>query len=103
MDPVRQLWSQANFRAKFTPPNILYAFNKTGEKFIVINDHKTIYRIMNAQGQVFMVAHFRCKKDPNNQYYTCDDPIHIVSCTKYTMDEDQYANDVIIPAVFPKK
>lgn len=102
MNPVRQLWSQAKFRTQFTPPNILYAFNKTGERFIVINDHSTIYRIMNSQGQVFMVADFRCVKEPNNQYYTCDDPMHIISCTKYTTDQDQYANDVIRPVVFPK-
>lgn len=103
MDPIRQLWTQAKFRAKFTPPNVPYAFNKTGERFIVISDHGTVYRIMNRQGQSFMVAHFRCVKDPTNQYYTCSDPIHIVSCTKYTQDEDQYAHDVILPVVFPPK
>ena len=65
MDPVRQLWSRAVFRAKFTPPTVLYAFNKAGERFIVISDNSTIYRIMNRQGQVFMVAHFRCTKDPS--------------------------------------
>ena len=55
---------------------------------------------MNSRGQVFMVAHFRCVKDPNNQYYRCGDPMHIVSCTKYSLDEEQYANDKILPNVF---
>ena len=100
MDPIRQLWSQAKFGSAFDPPKILYAYNKTGEKYIVISDDSTIHRIMNGRGQVFMVAHFRCVPDANNKYYTCDDPMHIISCTKYTADEDQYANDVIRPAVF---
>ena len=106
MDPIRQLWSQAQFRSPFTPPNILYAFNKNNEKFIVINDHTTIYRIMNSRGQVFMIAHFRCvkagddKNNRDNNYYRCDEPMHIISCTKYSLDEDQYAFDVILPQVF---
>ena len=99
MDPVRQLWSQARFRSPFNPPNILYAFDKNNERYIVINDHTSIYRIMNSRGQVFMVAHFRCTKDKDNKYYICNDPIHIVSCTKYSLDEEQYANDVILPSL----
>ena len=102
MDSIRQLWSQAKFRTEFTPPKVLYAFNKNREQFIVINDHSTIHRVMNSQGQVFMVAHFRCKLDPTKKYYTCDDPMHIISCTKYSSDEDKYAHDVILPAVFRK-
>lgn len=102
MDPIRQLWSRAKFRTIFTPPNILYGFNKSGEKFIIIDDHRTIFRIMNSQGQVFVIAHFRCVKDPSGQFYICDDPMHIISCTKYSSEEDQYANDIIRPAVFLK-
>ena len=102
MDPIRQLWSQARFRSSFTPPNILYAFNKNNERFIVISDHSSIHRVMNSRGQVFMIAHFRCVPDNDNKYYRCDNPMHIISCTKYSMDEDQYANDVILPTVFKK-
>ena len=100
MDQVRELWSQTNFGSPFVVPKILYAFNKTGEKFIVINDNSSIHRLMNGRGQVFMVAHFRCVPDANNQYYICDDPMHIISCTKYTTEEDRYASDVIRPVVF---
>lgn len=103
MDTVRQLWSQARFKSPFNPPNILYAFNKNKDKFIVINDHGTIFRMMNSRGQVFMVAHFRCAKQENNQYYVCDEPMHIVSCTKYSQEEDQYAYDLILPIVFKKR
>jgi len=102
MDPIRQLWSQAKFKTKFQPPKVLHAFNKTRERFIVINDHSTIFRLMNSQGQVFMVAHFRCKLEPSGQYYLCDEPMHIISCTTYTADEDQYAHDKILPLAFPK-
>ena len=100
MDPIRQLWSQAIFRNQFTPPTILYAFNKNNERFIVINDHGTVYRLMNSRGQVFMIAHHRCTKDPNNQYYRCNDPMHIISCTKYSSDEDKFAFNTILPIVF---
>ena len=100
MDPVRKLWTDAKFKTKFTPPTILYAYNKTGEKFIVISDNKTIYRLMNAKGQVFMVAGFRCRKNQTNEYYTCDDPFHIVSCTKNILEEEDYANNLILPVVF---
>jgi uncharacterized protein YpiB (UPF0302 family) len=103
MDPIRQLWNQAKFKTKFTPPNILYAFNKTGERFIVLDDHRTIFHIMNSQGQIFVIAHFRCVKDPTNQYYICDDPMHIISCTKPDTEVEQYANDVIRVAVFVNK
>jgi len=100
MDPIRQLWSQGNFRALFTPPKILYAFNENDERFIVIKDDGTVYRLMNSRGQVFMVAHFRCEIDKNGQFYRCKGLMHIVSCTKHSSDVDQYANDVIVPSVF---
>ena len=100
MEVVRQLWAQAKFGYKFVPPKILTAFNKSNERFIVINDHGTIFRLMNKQGKVFMVAHFRCVKDPNNQYYICDDPFHIISCLTYDLSEDKYAHDNIIPVFF---
>ncbi len=97
---IRELWSQAKFGSPFISPKILYAFNKTGEKFIVINDNSTIHRIMNERGQVFMVAHFRCKPDVDNQHYICDNQMHIISCTKHADQEDQYAKNVILPMVF---
>ena len=102
-DPVRQLWTQARFKTKFTPPTILYAFDKNNERFIVISDHGSIYRLINSRGQVFMVANFRCVKSQNNQSYICNNPMHIVSCTKYSLDEDKYANDTILPVVFGTK
>ena len=103
MDPVRQLWSQARFNTPFTPPKVLYAYDSNNEKFIVISDNTTIYRIMNNRGQVFMIASFRCvhTKDANNkEFYRCGEPMHIISCTKYSAEEEQYANDVIRPNVF---
>ena len=103
MEVIRQRWSETNFEYNFEQPKILIAFNKSNERFLVINDHGSVYRLMNQQGQVFMVAHFRCAKEPNNQYYICDDPFHIVSCTKYDLTEDQYAYDVIRPLVFGKQ
>lgn len=100
MDPVRQLWSQAVFKSKIVPPKILYATNASGENFIVLEDHGTIFRIMNKQGQVFMVAGFRCTVDPMTKTYICNNPLHIVSCTKYNNEVDRYAHDVILPMVF---
>ena len=100
MDPIRQLWSQAKFNTSFVPPNILYAYDSNNEKFIVISDNTTIYRIMNNRGQVFMIANFRCIVDPNKQFYRCGEPMHIISCTKYSLEDEQYANDVIRPNVF---
>lgn len=99
-DPVRKLWLQAKFESNFKPPNILYAFDKNNEKFVVISDNSSIYRLINSKGQVYVVAHFRCTKDPNNKYYICDEPMHIISCKKHSHEEDQYANDVILPVVF---
>ena len=99
MDPIRQLWLQGVFEATFKPPNILYAYNSTGEKFIVIDDNSTIYRVMNSRGQVFLVAHFRCVPDPTGKFYTCGDPMHIYSCTKNTEEIDHYAKTVILPKV----
>ena len=100
MEKVRQLWNQAKFGSSFTPPKTLQAVDGNGERYIVINDNSTIYRLMNGRGQVFMVAHFRCVPDENNQYYTCNGPMHIISCTNYSTEEDQYANDVIKPIFF---
>lgn len=99
-NPIRQLWSQAKFNVPFVPPKILYALDSNKERFIVINDHGTIYRIMNNRGQVFLVAHFRCSISKDGQYYECKEPMHITSCTKYSLEEEQYANDVIRPTVF---
>ena len=99
MDHIRSIWKQGKFKTSFTPPKVLYAFNKSDERFIVIDDHSTIFRVMNKQGQVFMVAHFRCLLDNSGKFYTCDDPMHIVSCTKYTSEIDQYAHDYILPQI----
>ena len=100
MDQVRQLWSQARFNTPFVLPNVLYAYDSNNEKFIVISDNTTIYRIMNNRGQVFMIANFRCTKDASGQFYRCGEPMHIISCTKYSAEDEQYANDVIRPNVF---
>ena len=100
MDPIRQLWQQAKFNTPFITPKILYGYDSNNEKYIVINDYSSIYRLMNARGQVYMVANFRCKPDVRNEYYKCEEPLHIVSCTKYGLDEETYANEVIRPAVF---
>jgi hypothetical protein len=103
MDPIRQLWSQAKFRTTFIPPKILYAFDRNNERYVVISDHSSIYRIMNARGQVFLVAHFRCVKEPNGQFYNISEPLHIISCTKHELDEEKYAQDVILPALLQLK
>lgn len=103
MDPIRQLWSQAKFRTSFNPPKILYAFDRNNERYIVINDHSSIYRIMNARGQVFLVAHFRCQRDPSGQFYRCDDPLHIISCSKHELEEEKYAQDEILPMLLQMK
>jgi len=103
MDPIRQLWTQAKFRTQFVPPKVLYAFNKNGEKFIVIEDNRTIFRVMNNQGQVYLIANIRCKLHESGTYYICDEPFHIISCKKHETDIDQYASDVIRAAVFVNK
>ena len=99
MDPVQQLWEQANFKTKFTIFTVLYAFNKNMERFIVIDNSGSIFRFMNKRGQVFMIAHFRCKIDSTQRYYMCDEPMHIVSCSRYTLEPDKYAFEVILPAI----
>ncbi len=98
LNSVRDLWNQAKLRSTFRPPKLLYLYNTAGEKFIVIQDHDTIFRVMNRRGQVFMVAHFRCTQ--KDDHYRCDGPIHIISCTKYDTEEDQYAFDKILPKAF---
>lgn len=100
MDSIRQLWSQATFNTSFVVPTVLYAFDNNNERFIVISDNTTIYRVMNNKGQVFMIANFRCVKDARGQFYRCGEPMHIISCTKYSSEEEQYAYDVIRPNVF---
>jgi hypothetical protein len=101
MNPIQLAWDNAKFKSPFTPPTVYHAFSQNNERFLVISNDSTIFRVMNKQGQVFMVAHFRCKLDETGQYYVCSNPMHIVSCTTYKLEEDQYAYDVIRPLIWP--
>ena len=103
MDPIQQAWARGNFKGSFVPPTVYHAFNMNNERFLVISNTSTIFRLMNKLGQVFMIAHFRCTLDPTRQYYVCKNPMHIVSCRTYTLEQDQYAADVIRPLIFPNQ
>lgn len=95
MNEMRRLWQNGNI----TPPKILFAFDNAKERYIVLKDNSTIFRIMNSKGKVYMVANFRCRIEGNGTYYVCDDPLHIVSCRGYTNELDKYANSVILKYV----
>ena len=76
-------------------PKVFLAENeKSKEKYIVVDDHSTIIRMVGRNGQVYMVAGFRCetKKGPNGPYYSCKEPIHVIGCSKLDDPRDVFAS-----------
>jgi hypothetical protein len=91
---MESVWRKAGFEA----PNILTAINeKTGERFIVIEDDSTIIKLMNKRGQTYAVAAFRCevKQDKNNEYYACGEPLHAIGCSKVEGARDRFVFDTL--------
>ena len=94
---IKKVWTDGGYEA----PNIIMGINESSkEKYIVIKDDSSIYRMMNFKGEVYMIAGFKCKvvKDDNGlEYYECTDSFHPISCSSYTNKKDAYGNDNIIP------
>lgn len=81
----------------FNIPKVLYAVNKkSGETYLVIEDDSTIFRFINKQGQIYVVAAFRCSKNSSPQFlngtpfYTCDDILHPITCSKLENPKDKF-------------
>lgn len=84
---------------RLEPPKIGHAINeKSGEKFLVISDKSTIVKMINRNGNIYMVASFRCdvKSNTLGNYYSCKEPLHLVSCSKLDDPKDVFARDVLV-------
>ena len=101
MNPIAKMWKDGNFK----PPLITSGINEnTREQFIVVDDDSTIIRTMNQNGQIFVVAGFRCsiKTAPDGRkYYLCGNPMHPVTCSKINNPRDKFAVNTIKPIIFP--
>lgn len=92
---MEKLWKKAGFQ----PPNVSYAVNsQNGDTFLVIEDDSTIYRLINKDGLIYVIAGFRLEKtrDKNflngTPFYNIKDPVlHIVLCSKVESEKDRYA------------
>ena len=89
---------------KNTPPKIGFGVSTdSGEQFIVLEDDSTVIRLMNKKGQIFVVAAFRCQQQTSadgRKYYSCDSPIHPVTCSKLVNDRDIFALKKLKPVFF---
>ena len=82
----------------FVSPTVNYAVSSTGESFLVIEDDSTIFKLVNKEGHIYMIAGFRCQKTASPQFlnsmpfYTIKDNIlHPILCSKLESPKDQYA------------
>ena len=89
-------WEKSGFES----PEVFYAVNsQNGESFLVIEDDSTIYRLMNNNGQVYVIADFRCKKYSSKEFlngtpfYSCEDRMHPISCSKIESAKDRFVFD----------
>lgn len=101
MDPITNMWKKAGYN----PPKITSGLNgETGEQFLVLEDDSTIIRLMDKNGNIFVVAAFRCtvnKSADGRKYYLCGNPMHPVTCSKLENPRDKFALDQLKPFVFP--
>lgn len=101
MDPIVDMWEKEGYKS----PKITSGVNgETSEQFLVLEDDSTIIRLMNKNGQIFVVAGFRCqvKKSPDGRkYYLCGNPMHPVTCSKLDNPRDRFAVDKLKPIIFP--
>ncbi len=88
-------WKKRNLKA----PRVLRAFNvNSKEKFLVVDDDSSIFKLMNKSGQVYVVAGFRCQavRDETNQLiYSCTEPIHPISCSKNENPREKFVESLI--------
>lgn len=87
-------WEKSGFKK----PKVLIAVNvNSGEKFIVVEDDSTIYKLMNRTGHIFVVAKFRCslQHDKTGSYYSCSDPMHPISCSKLEHPREKFAETLL--------
>jgi len=81
-------------KSKLQPPKILRAQNNSGEKYLVIEDDSTIFKLINKSGQIYVVAAFRCQII-QNKYYLCGDPIHPISCSKIDNPRERFVESLL--------
>jgi hypothetical protein len=82
-------------KSGFTAPKVMTAYNNSGEKFIVIEDDTTIIKLINKNGQIYVVAAFRCQYDKTRNAYLCGDPIHPISCSKIDNPKERFGEKLI--------
>lgn len=79
-------------------PKIFLAENeKSKEKYVVVDDHSTIIRMIGRNGQVYVVAAFRCEVKKNKgaiPFYSCKEPIHVIGCSKLDDPKDIFASNL---------
>ena len=91
---MEELWEKGGFES----PNVSYAVNsQNGDTYLVIEDNSTIYRLINKEGLIYVIAGFRLKKTRSKDFlngtpfYNIKDPVlHIVLCSKVD-ERDRYA------------
>ena len=97
---MEDVWLESDFQ----PPNVFYAVNaKTGDKFLIIEDDSSIYRLINKAGQIYVVAGFRCEKIivrdflNGTPFYSIRDPVlHTVMCSKIDSNRDRFVIDHLL-------
>ncbi len=90
-DDLTNIWRSSGQEA----PKVLRAADaKTGDRYLVIEDKGTIYKLMDENGNFYLVASFRCalKNEGGKYYYSIiSDPIHPISCGKLKDPKDIFA------------
>lgn len=90
---MEKLWKDSGFET----PSVFYAVNaKSGETYLVIDDNSTIIRLLNKDGNIYVIAGFRCKKHFSSKFlngtpfYSCEDILHPITCSKIDSLKDKF-------------
>ena len=87
-------------KGKLKPPKVFRAFNvNSRERYLVVDDDSSIFKLINKSGQVYVVAAFRCQivrnSDTQELFYSCNDPIHPISCSKNENVREKFVESLI--------
>lgn len=82
-------------KSGMNPPKVMRAASNSGEKYLVIEDDSTIFKLINKSGQIYVVAGFRCKLNKIGNEYLCGDPIHPISCSKIDNPRERFVEGLL--------
>ena len=87
---IQNIWNHSGYAS----PKLPYAV-RNNQRFIVLDDTGTVFRLMDRNGIVYAVSSVRCAPVPDQNKYECQEPVLPINIRNITVKE-QFAVDNIL-------